>query len=158
MATSYNAVHPCIAMCMAIDPLHGRLCYPRYPQRRVQPCVARATSPATHQHDRNWPWTGFFTGFRAKMTAPLKSIEGSADIAGTMAEIGRRARSAARLLALAPAEQKNLALERMATAVREQTNSILTANADDVADARAAGVAGAFLDRLSLDAKRVAAI
>jgi glutamate-5-semialdehyde dehydrogenase len=92
------------------------------------------------------------------MTAPLKSIEGSADIAGTMAEIGRRARSAARLLALAPAEQKNLALERMATAVREQTNAILTANAEDVADARAAGVTGAFLDRLSLDAKRVAAI
>ena len=92
------------------------------------------------------------------MTAPLKSIEGSADIAGTMAELGRCARSAARLLALAPAKQKNLALERMATAVREQTNSILAANADDVADARAAGLTGAFLDRLSLDAGRVAAI
>jgi glutamate-5-semialdehyde dehydrogenase len=92
------------------------------------------------------------------MTAPLKSIEGSADIAGTMADIGRRARSAGRLLALAPAEQKDRALERMAAAVRSQASSILAANADDVAEARSAGVTGVFLDRLSLDAARVEAI
>src|SRR5262249_40606261 len=157
MATSCKAVHLGIAMCMAIDPLHAQFCYPLHPQRRTQPCIVRPTSPTTRQHDRNGLRTGFFTGW-GKMTAPLKSIEGSADIAGTMAELGRCARSAARLLALAPAKQKNLALERMATAVREQTNSILAANADDVADARAAGLTGAFLDRLSLDAGRVAAI
>ncbi|MGA8955929.1 MAG: gamma-glutamyl-phosphate reductase, partial [Pseudolabrys sp.] len=44
------------------------------------------------------------------MAAPLKSIEGSGDIAASMREIGRRARAAARTLALAPAEQKNRAL------------------------------------------------
>jgi len=92
------------------------------------------------------------------MTAPLKSIEGSADIAGTMADIGRRARSAGRVLALAPAEQKDRALEGMAAAVRDQASAILAANADDVAEARSAGVTGAFLDRLSLDADRVDAI
>ena len=92
------------------------------------------------------------------MTAPLKSIEGSADIAGTMADIGRRARSAGRVLALAPAEQKDRALEGMAAAVRDQASAILAANADDVAEARSAGVTGAFLDRLSLDAARVQAI
>jgi glutamate-5-semialdehyde dehydrogenase len=92
------------------------------------------------------------------MTAPLKSIEGSADIAGTMADIGRRARSAARLLALAPAEQKDRALEGMAAAVRDQASAILAANADDAAEARSGGVTGAFLDRLSLDAARVQAI
>src|SRR5215475_11187056 len=92
------------------------------------------------------------------MSAPLKSIEGSADIAAAMREIGHRARAAGHGLALAPAEQKNRALERMAAAVREQVSSILAANAEDVAEARAGGVAGAFLDRLSLDAARVEAI
>jgi glutamate-5-semialdehyde dehydrogenase len=89
------------------------------------------------------------------MSAPLKSIEGSSDIAAAMGEIGRRARAAARALALAPADQKNRALGVMAAAVRAQTPLILAANAEDVAEARAAGVAGAFLDRLALDPARV---
>jgi len=92
------------------------------------------------------------------MSAPLKSIEGSGDIAAAMGEIGRRARAAARALALAPADQKNRALAAMAVAVRAQTSLILAANAEDVAEARAAGVTGAFLDRLVLDPARVEAI
>jgi glutamate-5-semialdehyde dehydrogenase len=92
------------------------------------------------------------------MSAPLKSIEGAADIAGTMREMGHRARAASHLLALATAEQKDRALEGMATAVRRQASAILAANAEDVAEARAGGVTGAFLDRLSLDPKRVDAI
>jgi len=92
------------------------------------------------------------------MTAPLKSIEGSGDIAAAMAEIGRRARAAARALALASSEQKNRALGSMAAAIRSQASLILAANAEDVAEARAAGVTGAFLDRLALDPGRVEAI
>lgn len=92
------------------------------------------------------------------MSAPLKSIEGSSDIAAAMGEIGRRARAAARALALAPPDQKNRALGAMAAAVRAQTSLILTANAEDMAEARAAGVTGAFLDRLALDPARVDAI
>ena len=92
------------------------------------------------------------------MSAPLKSIEGSSDIAAAMGEIGRRARAAARALALAPADQKNRALGAMAAAVRAQTPLILAANAEDVAEARAAGVTGAFLDRLALDPARADAI
>jgi glutamate-5-semialdehyde dehydrogenase len=92
------------------------------------------------------------------MSAPLKSIEGSGDIAAVMREIGQRARAAARALALAPTDQKNRALGAMAAAVRAQSSLILTANAEDVADARAAGVTGAFLDRLALDPVRVEAI
>jgi glutamate-5-semialdehyde dehydrogenase len=92
------------------------------------------------------------------MSAPLKSIEGTGDIAAAMGEIGRRARAAARVLALAPAEQKDRALGLMAAAVRAQVSPILAANAEDVAEARGAGVTGAFLDRLSLDAGRVEAI
>ncbi|MFZ0259003.1 MAG: gamma-glutamyl-phosphate reductase, partial [Pseudolabrys sp.] len=92
------------------------------------------------------------------MTAPLKSIEGTGDISGVMREIGLRARAASRILALAPAEQKDRALAGMAAAVRAQAGAILAANAEDVAEAKAAGVTGAFLDRLSLDTGRVEAI
>lgn len=92
------------------------------------------------------------------MAAPLKSIETSGDIAAAMGEIARGARSAARALALAPAEQKNRALELMAAAVRAQAAAIIAANAEDVAEARASGLTGAFLDRLSLDPARVEAM
>lgn len=92
------------------------------------------------------------------MTAPLKSIEGSGDIAAAMGEIGRRARAAARLLALASTEQKNRALQLMAAAIRAQVSLILAANSEDVAEARTAGITGAFLDRLALDPARVEAV
>jgi glutamate-5-semialdehyde dehydrogenase len=92
------------------------------------------------------------------MTAPLKSIEGTGDIAAVMAAIGRRARAAARTLALAPAERKTRALQAVAAGLRAQTAQILAANAEDVAEARAGGVTDAFLDRLSLDKGRVEAM
>src|SRR6185312_12802642 len=92
------------------------------------------------------------------MTAPLKSIEGAGDIEAAMAGIGRAARAAARLLALAPAAQKNQALAAMAATVRAQTDAILAANAEDLADSRASGMSEAFLDRLALDAARVEAM
>ena len=91
------------------------------------------------------------------MTAPLKSIEGTGDIAAAMAEIGRRARVAARELALAPAAQKDRALAAMAAAVRAQVPRILAANAEDLAEARKAGATGAFLDRLTLSEARIEA-
>jgi glutamate-5-semialdehyde dehydrogenase len=92
------------------------------------------------------------------MSASLKSIEGTGDIAAAMAEIGRQARAAARVLALAPAEQKDRALAAMAAAVRTQAEAILAANAEDVAEARADGLRGAFLDRLTLNERRVEAM
>jgi glutamate-5-semialdehyde dehydrogenase len=97
-------------------------------------------------------------GIFAIMAAPLKTVEKPDDIAAVMGEIGRRARAAARRLSLAPSEQKNRALELMARAVRGQSGAILAANKEDLAEARAAGMTGAFLDRLSLDPSRVDAI
>jgi glutamate-5-semialdehyde dehydrogenase len=92
------------------------------------------------------------------MTAPLKSIEGTGDLAQAMAGIGRAARAAARVLALAPAAQKDRALDLMAAAVRAQKARILAANADDLTEARAAGLTSAVIDRLALDDKRVESI
>jgi glutamate-5-semialdehyde dehydrogenase len=92
------------------------------------------------------------------MTAPLKSIEGTGDIAAAMAEIGRNARAAARVLALAPPEQKDRALAAMAAAIRVHTDKILAANAEDVAETRNGGTTDAFIDRLTLNAARVEAM
>jgi glutamate-5-semialdehyde dehydrogenase len=92
------------------------------------------------------------------MSAPLKSIEGTGDLATSMAEIGQKGRSAARALALASTAQKDRALEGMAAAVRAQKTRILAANAEDMTDAKAAGLSGAALDRLTLDSGRVEAI
>ena len=90
------------------------------------------------------------------MTAPLKTVEESGDIAATMREIGRRAKAAARVLALASTEQKDRALAGMASAIRASKVEILAANAEDVADAKAAGLTGSFLDRLTLNDQRIA--
>jgi glutamate-5-semialdehyde dehydrogenase len=92
------------------------------------------------------------------MTAPFKTIEGTPDIAGLMREIGRHAKAAARVLALAPAGQKDKALVAIADAIRASQDDILAANAEDIAEAKAAGATTAFLDRLGLDPKRVAAM
>ena len=92
------------------------------------------------------------------MTAPLKAVEGSGDIASMMRDLGRRARQAARVLALAPAAQKDEALTAMGAAVRTRQAEILVANAEDLAEAKSRGATPAFLDRLALDAKRIAAM
>ena len=91
------------------------------------------------------------------MAAPLKTVEGS-NIAALMHEIGQRAKSAARVLALAPTAQKDRALAAMAAAIRTRQAEILAANAKDVAEAKAAGATAAFLDRLALDGRRIAAM
>jgi glutamate-5-semialdehyde dehydrogenase len=92
------------------------------------------------------------------MTAPLKTIEGTADVAGLMNGIGRAARDAARVLALASTAQKDAALAAMTKAVRARSEQILAANADDLAEAKAAGANASFLDRLALDEKRIVAM
>src|SRR3954453_9716247 len=92
------------------------------------------------------------------MTAPLKTIEASGDIAAVMRGLGRAARAAARTLALAAPAQKNVALAAMAKAVRKEAAAILAANAEDVAEAKAETASAAFLDRLTLDPARVKAM
>jgi len=92
------------------------------------------------------------------MSAPLKAIDGNADLAAQMTGLAARARAAARQLALAPAEQKNRALDAMEQAIRANVATILKANAEDVAEARASGATSAFVDRLTLTEARVAAM
>ena len=75
-----------------------------------------------------------------------------------MLDIGSRARAAAAELALAPADQKNAALNAMATALRRAQIVILDANALDVADVKASGQASSFVDRLTLTPARIEGI
>jgi glutamate-5-semialdehyde dehydrogenase len=77
------------------------------------------------------------------------------DTQAYMQTLGREARAAARPLARADTGAKNLALVSMAAAIRQEAPRLLTANAEDVADARARGLEPALLDRLTLTPKGV---
>jgi glutamate-5-semialdehyde dehydrogenase len=80
------------------------------------------------------------------------------DLPAYMREVGERARAASRVLARAPTAAKNAALEAIALAIVRDQKSLLAANAEDVAAARAAGSDAAFVDRLTLEASSVAAM
>jgi glutamate-5-semialdehyde dehydrogenase len=73
-------------------------------------------------------------------------------------EMGQRARAAGRKLARATTDQKNAALYAIADALEANSDSILAANQQDLADGRANGLTDALLDRLSLQGKRLAGI
>jgi len=78
------------------------------------------------------------------------------DIKNYMQELGRAARAASRAMARADSGAKNRALEAIAAAVERDTDQLLAANAEDVAQARQEGLEESFIDRLTLTAKTVA--
>ena len=80
------------------------------------------------------------------------------DTVATMADIGRRARAAARPLAVASTRAKNEALAAMAEAILHNEQAILAANAIDLSNGGEAGLSGSFMDRLKLDASRIKAM
>ncbi|HZW58962.1 MAG TPA: glutamate-5-semialdehyde dehydrogenase [Woeseiaceae bacterium] len=80
------------------------------------------------------------------------------DLAADMEALGQAARAAAASLAATGAEVRDAALRMASRAIREHTDAILEANARDLANATARQLTHAMLDRLRLDADRVAAI
>jgi glutamate-5-semialdehyde dehydrogenase len=76
----------------------------------------------------------------------------------TFEAVAVRAREAAHELALATRTTKDTALHAMADALVAATEDVLAANDGDVAAAREAGTSEALVDRLRLDAARVAAM
>ena len=78
----------------------------------------------------------------------LDKVEMS-DVQALMADIGRRARAAGRVLATAPTEAKNQALTEMARAVRAATPEILTGNAKDIEAMKANGQTAASAEGMS---------
>jgi glutamate-5-semialdehyde dehydrogenase len=85
----------------------------------------------------------------------LKLKEKSHDTASLMAELGRKARTTARPLAIASAERKHAALIGMAEALIRRQDEILDANAIDVKDGEAAKLSSALMDRLKLTPTRI---
>jgi glutamate-5-semialdehyde dehydrogenase len=80
------------------------------------------------------------------------------DVAAYMHGVGAAARAAARETARASTKAKNAALQATAAAIRTEAARLLAANATDVAAATAAGHDAAFVDRLTLTPKAVAAM
>ncbi|OHT86795.1 glutamate-5-semialdehyde dehydrogenase [Mycobacteroides saopaulense] len=89
---------------------------------------------------------------------PASSSDAAEGLRAGVHDAARRARVAARDLARLTADAKNAALHAAADAVVAATDSIIAANADDLQRARGAGIGEAMLDRLALDARRVAGI
>lgn len=77
------------------------------------------------------------------------------DPVALVAAMGTRARVAAAVLAGAPTDVKARALLAAAAALRDSADSILAANAADMAAGAERGLSAAMLDRLKLDAARL---
>lgn len=77
------------------------------------------------------------------------------NVASIMADIGRRARTAAMVLAHANSDTKSEALHGAAKAIDARRADILSANARDLEVAKKGGMNAAFLDRLKLDDGRL---
>ncbi|HMJ78237.1 MAG TPA: glutamate-5-semialdehyde dehydrogenase [Iamia sp.] len=75
-----------------------------------------------------------------------------------MAELGRRAKAASRIVARSSTAQRDAALLAAADLLVARTDEVLEANGADVAAATEAGTSATVIDRLRLDARRVEAM
>jgi glutamate-5-semialdehyde dehydrogenase len=110
--------------------------------------VAKATSVATEGSEA-------VTGSPASSPSASTSQVTTAATAEDVLAAARRAKAAARVLAVTPAAAKNAALQKMADALRASQAEILAANAADLDAAAAAGTSEALLDRLRLNESRI---
>jgi glutamate-5-semialdehyde dehydrogenase len=81
---------------------------------------------------------------------PVDPTDSTADIANYMAQLGAAARSAATAMAAAPTAAKDATLRALAQRLRSAGEPLQAANAQDLAAARAAGLAEPLVDRLKL--------
>ncbi len=75
-----------------------------------------------------------------------------------MKDIGRKAKKASEILALASTEQKNTALKAASDEIKSSLPDIIAANKKDMEIAKGRGLAGAMVDRLMLNEERIKAI
>src|SRR5437763_11739202 len=76
-------------------------------------------------------------------------------MAALVADLGRRAKTASRVLATASTDAKDAALAVAADLLVERAQELLAANADDIARAEAGGVSATVVDRLRLSSGRI---
>ncbi|MBB3463727.1 glutamate-5-semialdehyde dehydrogenase [Rhizobium sp. BK377] len=85
----------------------------------------------------------------------LDTVALSPDIDALMNDIGRKAKAAARPLGFASTDAKNKALNAMADAILANKAHILSENAKDLKDVEGTDMLASFIDRLTLNDKRV---
>jgi glutamate-5-semialdehyde dehydrogenase len=73
-------------------------------------------------------------------------------------EMGKRAQSAAHVLARTRSEKKNAILASMANEILSHQDEILAANKQDIANGESAGLTPALIERLTLSPSRLQAI
>jgi glutamate-5-semialdehyde dehydrogenase len=88
----------------------------------------------------------------------IETIDPAALPIALIADMGQRARAAAGIVGALPTGAKPRALIAAARALRDGTSDILAANAIDMAHGCEIGLSGAMLDRLMLDAGRIASM
>src|SRR5512146_2470029 len=94
-------------------------------------------------------------GQPSDITPPGIGVRGESMQGFDIVEMARAAKAASQELAGATGSVKNAALHAMAEGVVQERLRILSANAADVAAARAAALPPAFVDRLTLTEQRV---
>ena len=90
--------------------------------------------------------------------AVSQAVDPAAALDASLLALGKRARKASRVLALASPEQKNRALLAAASILRARTGDLIRANSQDMEQARVKNLAASALDRLSLDEARIASM
>jgi glutamate-5-semialdehyde dehydrogenase len=85
----------------------------------------------------------------------LDTVAQSPDIDVLMNDIGRKAKAAARPLGFASTDAKNKALDAMADAILVNKAHILSENTKDLKDVAGTDMLASFIDRLTLNDKRV---
>ena len=82
----------------------------------------------------------------------------STSLQDTITQIGKRARTASRVLMLASDRLKSAALLAMADLLEQSTSTLLVANEADLVAARKQGLADAMVDRLTISEKSIRAM
>jgi len=80
------------------------------------------------------------------------------DVTAYMQDVGKRARAAARVMSRADSGAKNAALLAIAAAIEASASTLQAENARDLEAGRERGLDAALIDRLELDAARIAAM
>ena len=86
------------------------------------------------------------------------SLLSDKEVTELMQSLGERAQESRSFMLTATTKQRNTALDRMATAIKEGRSDILRANARDLALGREKGLSDPMLDRLMLNDARMEAI
>ena len=92
------------------------------------------------------------------MSAKTTDMQSKHSIKATMIDMGERARTAQKLLAVSTSAQRKTALLKIASAIRTASDDIIIANSEDLALGHKRNLSPAMMDRLELTSDRIEAM